>query len=209
MKIIKKNQIIIVAIAIMLIVAGYLNSYYSDEDALLTASKTNENFGDASLVNANVIINEDTPNIKETNQSSISSGNLERSDNDSEKDNTIQTNSSNNDYYINAKLDRENMYSQQLESYLEMAENEKLSDAQRQKAQDEIKSMNEIKNAILISENLIKAKGFKDVVVLVNGESINVIIRADKLSEQEVAQIQNIITREFKSKIENIHIMSK
>ena len=45
---------------------------------------------------------------------------------------------------------------------------------------------------------------------LVNNESINVIVQIEGgLNKQKVAQIQNIVSREFKCEIENIHISEK
>ena len=61
----------------------------------------------------------------------------------------------------------------------------------------------------MICENLIKTKGFENSVVFVNGESISAIIGASELSKEQVAQVQNIISREMNAKIENIHIANK
>ena len=61
----------------------------------------------------------------------------------------------------------------------------------------------------MICENLISTKGFKNCVIFVNIESISVIIEADELQTDEIAQIQNIISREMNAKVENIHIMTK
>ena len=61
----------------------------------------------------------------------------------------------------------------------------------------------------MICENLIGIKGFEKVVILANGESVNVIIKAENLNTEEIAQIQNIVTRELGTNIENIHIMKK
>ena len=61
----------------------------------------------------------------------------------------------------------------------------------------------------MISENLIIAKGFKNVVIFANEGSISVVIQADELKPEEVAQIQNIVARELNCKVENIHISTK
>lgn len=76
-------------------------------------------------------------------------------------------------------------------------------------AQNEITKINNTKNAIMIAENLIKTKGFQDVLILVNNLNINVIIKAEKIETNEIAQIQNIIAREMNTNIENIHISNK
>ena len=61
----------------------------------------------------------------------------------------------------------------------------------------------------MISENLIKTKGFEECIVYENDESINVIIKKEKLTKEDTAQIQSIIAREMNAKIENVHIMTK
>ena len=48
-----------------------------------------------------------------------------------------------------------------------------------------------------------------DVVIFVNDKSINVIVKADTLEQDTIAQIQNIIAREMNAEIENIHISNK
>ena len=61
----------------------------------------------------------------------------------------------------------------------------------------------------MICENLLKTKGFENSVIFVNEESISVIIGVQELKEDEIAQIQNIISRELHAEIENIHISTK
>ena len=77
------------------------------------------------------------------------------------------------------------------------------------KINDEIKKINDTKNSIMICENLIKTKGIDDIVIFVNGDSISVIVDNEELDKEEVAQIQNIISRELGAKPENIHISNK
>ena len=61
----------------------------------------------------------------------------------------------------------------------------------------------------MICENLISTKGFENNVIFVNKNSVNVIIGAKEISQEEIAQIQNIISREMDANIENIHISNK
>ena len=61
----------------------------------------------------------------------------------------------------------------------------------------------------MICENLIETKGFENCVIFVNVDRISVIVRADELKTDEIAQIQNIVSREMNAKVENIHIMTK
>ena len=61
----------------------------------------------------------------------------------------------------------------------------------------------------MICENLIKTKGINDSVIFINGDSISVVVRAEKLEQEQIAQIQNIIAREMQAEIGNIHISNK
>lgn len=101
------------------------------------------------------------------------------------------------------------MYSEMLESYQSILASTNVSAEQKSTSQKEISTINSQKNAIMIAENLIKNKGFKDVVIFVNNDSISVVVRAEKLQESDIAQIQSIVQRELNAKVENIHISNK
>ena len=61
----------------------------------------------------------------------------------------------------------------------------------------------------MICENLIKTKDIEDLVIFVNDKSISVVVKANKLEQEQIAQIQNIISREMQTEITNIHISNK
>ena len=232
MKILKKNQIVIIVIAVMLITAGYLNYKTGDENSLLTSSnlldseKSVAEIGDAKLVSSNNITEEDDKNeILEENMKkskedfNVESKLVENQDEnekikESNENNLIKETSANvkvedDSYFTTSRLTRDTMYSQMIESYEKILENQSISTEQKAIAQTEIKRINDLKNSIMITENLIKTKGFNDVIIFVNDTSINAIIKSDNLKQEDIAQIQNIITRELKADLDNIHISSK
>lgn len=139
-------------------------------------------------------------NITESSTTETSSNNIESVNEDKQL---------NNNYFTQSRLDRDTMYSQTLDTYQKIIENESISVDQKAIAQKEISKINEQKNSIMIAENLIKVKGFEDLIIFVNGENVSVIVKSDKLEEKEIAQIQNIVTRELGVKIENINISNK
>ena len=139
-------------------------------------------------------------NITESSTTETSSNNIESVNKDKQL---------NNNYFTQSRLDRDTMYSQTLDTYQKIIENESISADQKAIAQKEISKINEQKNSIMIAENLIKVKGFEDLIIFINGENVSVIVKSDKLEEKEIAQIQNIVTRELGVKIENIKISNK
>lgn len=237
MKILKKNQIVIIVIAVMLITAGYLNYESGDSKDFLTTSNLMDSeemaeIGDAKLVNSNNIIEQNSKNISSEkeknniNEDTKSVSELVENENESE---TIVKNKANNKeneenkattetsakveqvdtYFATSRLSRDTMYSQMIESYEKILQNQSISTEQKAIAQTEIKKINDLKNSIMITENLIKTKGFSDVIIFVNDTSTNAIIKADTLKQEDIAKVQNIITRELKVDIDNIHISNK
>ncbi len=225
MKLLKRNQIIIFVIALMLVSAGYLNytSMHQQNSAIPTSSKANEilelaGIGDAQLVNSNNVVQENEIN-QNTIQNIVQNNEIQETSSESKENiqnevtnnitNNVENNITNNEYFTSSKLSRDTMYSQMIESYQKILENETISADQKSIAQNEIKNINTTKNSIMIAENLIQNKGFKNVVIFVNDVSVSVIIEAKELTQEQIAQIQNIVTRELKVEIENVHISTK
>lgn len=213
----KKNQIVIYSIVLMLVVAGYLNYIENDKVLEISAQTQNTtNIGDATLVSNNEIKEELSQNEiekQEKVQLEINKNQTKEDNNEESKKEDFSsvtvTFSEEDEYFANSKLEREKMYSQMLENYQKILENESISEEQKSIASTEITKINNTRNSIMICENLIAIKGFEKAVILSNGESVNVIIETKELKIEEIAQIQNIITREMRTKIENIHIMKK
>ncbi len=76
-----------------------------------------------------------------------------------------------------------------------------LSDAQRQKM-----TLVSCMESELNTENLIRAKGFEEVIVSMHNGSVNVIVDADALTDEQVAQILDIVLRETGETAENIKV---
>lgn len=219
MKLLKKNQIVIYVIALMLMAVAYLNYTTNTAEQSVEASLQMEarddsntaNIGDATLVSSNDVLSNTESSNTTNNENTINTTNTtnDNSDSNSETTQTSAQTSTDDDYFTKSKLERDTMYSQMLESYENILNSTNSLETQRQLATDEIKKINDTKNSIMICENLIQTKGFENSIIFVNGDSISVIIKSDELTQEEVAQIQNIISREMNAEIENIHISTK
>lgn len=226
MKFLKKNQVIIYVTALMLVVAGYMNFTANGDlkSTVQTVSSEEEidkmaNIGDAQLVSSNVVsenqesvLNEINTKNESTNET-LDTENVSTTNGEKNQGNAIETSgkvsSNNDDYFSTSKLERDTMYSQMLETYENILNSSNSLETQKQSATEEIKKINDMKNSIMICENLIKTKGFENSIIFVNGESISVVVKDEQLTTEKVAQIQNIISREMSAKIENIHISNK
>lgn len=214
MKILKRNQIVIAVIALMLVTAGYLNfANQNKESNLIPTSSAADSelmagIGDAQLVSANETKeNNQTQNETVENTENVATTNKTKEDTAS---NINQNTSAQEDsYFAQSRLDRDKMYSQMLDNYQKILETNNLSSEEKKTAQEEIKRINNEKNAIMIAENLIKTKGFQDIVIFVNNGNVTGVVQKDKLDEKDIAQIQNIITRELNVKTNKINISGK
>ena len=206
----KKGSVAIYVLALMLVTAGYWNYISQESKTIQTVAESeknaennevDENLGDATLVSNNELIKEENEEDKEQQNQEI----IE----DEEKETQETSDSTYDGYFEESKLSRDTMYSQTLETYQEILNNSNVSEEQKAVVTQEITNLNKEKNSIMICENLICTKGFSNCVIFVNTDSISVIVEADELQQDQIAQIQNIISREMDAKIENIHIMTK
>lgn len=191
----KKGSVIIYVLALMLVTAGYWSYISNETKTIETVSMSSNNesdeevnrdehLGDATLVTSNDVVDED------------------------ENTETVTT-AENDGYFQESKLARDTMYSQTLETYHGILNNSNVSEEQKAIVTQEITKLNKEKNAIMICENLISTKGFTNCVIFVNVDSVSIIVESDELKTDEIAQIQNIISRELGTDVENIHIMTK
>ena len=204
----RKNEIVIYAIALMLVTAGYFN---------YTANVENNIIETSTIESTNILTNDDENNKdknknEETTKETAATNEDDRkeSKNESIGDAKLVSNNDVNDYFVNTKLERDTNYADMLSNYTKIIQDNSISETQKSIAMKEITKINETKNAISVCENILSTKGFEQYVILVNNDSVNVVIGSkEKLSKEKVAQIQNIVSREMKSEIENIHIMEK
>lgn len=204
MKILKRNQLIILVISLMLVTAGYLN--FTSTNAQDNTKETVAELGDATLVNSNKVENE---NVVENSVEQETPKEEKTEEEEVVKPTNAETTPKEDTYFTTSKLERENIYSQMLEIYQEIYNNANSTQEQKEKAIEEIAKINERRNAIMIAENLILAKGIENVVIFANENSVSVIAKAETLEPEKIAQIQNIVSRELEVGAEIISISTK
>ena len=200
MKIINKNELTVLVIALMLVTAGYLD-YIGKNKTEETASNEIE------IVSNENIENENTEQLEEEiakiGDAKLVSDTIEETQ---EVFNDEKNDKEEDSYFISSKLERSTMFSQIIENYQKILENQNMSSEQKAIATQEISKVNQTQNAIMIAENLLLAKGFDKCIIFVNDQSISVVIGKERLEQDEIAQIQNIVSRELKAEADNINI---
>ena len=209
MFVIKRNHVIIVALVIMVGVAGYLNymdnNLKNDEIILndngeISALVPDENLPVNANLDSQIEMDFDKKNSKENKFESKSD--FEESDNDAIAVNKSMENS----YFVQAKLDREQARAKQKEILDEMINNKNLSESKKTECVDnkiEIQKRIEKESA---AESLLESKGFDETYVRIDDETVDVVINKEMLSDAEVAQIEDIVKRKTGFKASQIRI---
>lgn len=194
------KQISLIILAFGLIYIGYSNSdlektKIENDDTISIASSVNEtNLGDVQLVSSECIEPEYKTDLV--------------SNDDIEIEEEMQIVEERN-YFEETRIEREKMYSEMIETYTNLIESNQTPVDQKAISVQEITNLTNNKNGIMIAENLIKNKGFEDVIVFTNNGTVSVVVKAYTLSKEEISKIQNIIQRELNVGVDKINISNK
>jgi len=256
----KKNQIIITALAIMIVIAGYLHFVENKKDAL-DASTTDtidydahkETAGDditdgdlVSVEGSDLLVDnlgEEDAEVAES-KDGVAGDETEDdgtdeyadiSDEDGAVDvdgDTVYDVSDNGEviiddegketsapgeaifvsttiggnFFVTARLEREQVRALNKEHFTEIINNVNLSEELKADAVAGLLNLTQIAEKENATETLLEAKGFQDVVVSISEGSVDVIVNADSITEQDVAKIEDIVKRKTGATSLDIHI---
>lgn len=218
---IKKNQVMITALAIMIAVAGYLNfagTKVTDEEIMTVNGEIEtDDLGNLALSEEendySVLLDLSEEDMEQA------SGDIESLDSDIELTSTdtlddevaetvsdelmedevpgeaVFTSSSGVSTLSSAKLQKEQTRAQNKETLLEIINNANISETQKQEAVNSMISMTDIAEKETAAEILLEAKGFSDAIVSIDGESVDVVVNTPELTEAQRAQIEDIVIR--------------
>ena len=227
---IKKNQMMITALAIMIAVAGYLNfagTKVTDEEVMsVNGEVTTDNI-------SNLALNDEDYNY--TSFADISEEDLEQASGDINSLDTDVTMLENNvdeeleealaeeqmeevpgeavftsagtiSVLSGAKLQKEQTRAQNKATLLEIINNANISETQKQEAVNSMISMTDIAEKETAAEILLEAKGFNDAIVSIDGDSVDVVVNTTELTEAQRAQIEDIVIRKTGVSAESVII---
>lgn len=187
--VVKKRSIVIIAMVLVLVAIAYLNYR-------LAGSNPN----DGTTVNAGLDDTEETPAADKT----VSD------DTDNTTDDGVvmvsDVTTANDTYFRDFRFERESTRTKEIDQIKSVVGSAKEGSKDLADAQKKLLEVTNTMEKELAVEQLIKAKGFKDAVLLINGTSYNVIIAKKDLSKEEVAIITEIVKRETGSEINYIKI---
>ncbi len=180
-----KKQVLLATLVVALGLAVYLNYYFAnqvpDVSANAGTSDTDKNLGDAQYVN---------------NGSTVTT-----------EGETSATTGDPDDYFVQARLNRENARQEALDIIKDTLNDVKATDEMKAQATAKIEAVTAALEQESKIESLIKAKGFSDCVVYIEGENCSVVVRSEALQIQDTVQITEIVTSQSDIVAQNISIV--
>lgn len=219
---VKKNQIMITALALMIAVAGYLNfagSKITQEEIVTTGSDTVETadldlydteYEDVESMDSELVLQEDnylSQSMEDIMAEEITSESaleeLETGSDRLEEELTgsdvpgeaVFTAASSVDQLSGAKLMKEQTRAKSKETFLEIINNTNIAEEQKQEAIDGMIALTDVAEKETAAEILLEAKGFEDVVVSITDDMVDVVVNTTELTEAQRAQIEDIVIR--------------
>ena len=195
-RIFKKNQVIIAALAVMIAVAGYLNysgRLFGEGDG---STEANADLASQELLD---ISQEDA----EASGEDILSNDSETEGNPGE---ALLTSGGAENTVAQAKVSREQVRAQNKESLQAIIDNAALTENEKKDAVAKMAELADISEKEAAIETLMAAKGFSESVVSLTGETADIVVKAEELTDANRAQIEDIVTRKTSVEPENIVI---
>lgn len=217
---VKKNQVMITALALMIAVAGYLNfagNRITQEEIVTTGSDTVETakvtgddsqYEDIQSMDSELVLEED--NYLEQSMDDILAEDItvdeENADLEAGSDSVeeitgdvpgeaVFTSVAGMDSLSGAKLLKEQTRAKSRETFLEIINNTNIAEEQKQEAIDGMIELTDVAEKETAAEILLEAKGFEDVVVSITDDMVDVVVNTAELTETQRAQIEDIVVR--------------
>ena len=211
----RKNQIIITSLAIMIVIAGYLNftadqtKPVKQEAAAETAEKIREENIQAEEAAAGAeadITSFPDEDLASVSAEAESTADTETPEGENVGEAVLTSSASAGAFSASAKLNREQVRSKNEASLLEIINNTDISEDMKADAIASMNRMTDRAEKELDAELLLEAKGFKDSVVSINDDSVDVIVGAAEITDEQKAHIEDIVTRKTERNVSDIVI---
>lgn len=235
----RKNQVIITALAIMIVVAGYLtftednmgekqastksgsNNIFSDvedgtyevmadgtildlsEEDISVEVDEEGTLEDVAEVNTDStdVADKDTieeasieeASIDETKETINQSKDVAEVEEETPGEAVLASTTIKQAYFSTVRIEREQYRSKNKEIYLDIINSSKISDDQKKEAIDKMLQLTTISEKENAAEILLGAQGYENVIVSIIDDKVNVVVKDDDLTGQQIAQIEDAV----------------
>ena len=207
---VKRNQVVVTALAVMTAVAGYLNFPESKSSGQIDSVDLNDPTSYEALLNddgsiATIADDTDTDGL----EFALGGDGIQSDESQQVYDDTgaaIYVSTTPDTYFVQAKLDREQARASQKDMLTEMINNTNVDEAKKQECADNLLEIQQRIEKETAAEAMIESKGFSEVYVRIDDDTVDVVVNKSELSDSELAQIMDIVTRKTGMKESQVRI---
>lgn len=230
----KRNQIIITVLVFMIAIAAYLNTqqpaesfeanyaaasgttepeeidFFQGYDEQIASAET-QNPEAIEDIQAQIAGSAETTNepltLDQANSTeSISAVITKKLESDIEGTNVAASKNIEVSYFAEEKLLRDQSRAEQVENLTEWVTNDNLDQDSKSKAAANLIQIQERIEKENSAEALLKAKGFSEVYVRIDDDTVDVVVNKAELTDSEIAQIEEIVNRKTGYSVGKINI---
>lgn len=217
MVVFKRRQVVVLALILMIVVAGYLQYSYK-KSSITVSGKDSGKIGEAVYVE-----NDETSSLDQKDKKTdkdTKSGKDGVKDNKDIKDNkdnkskdgkttskAVSASKQANDFFAQAKLDKEITRSKDTDALKAITEDDNATKEAKAKAYDQMVKIIGNNEKEMRIEALIKGKGIEEAVVLFGDDgSLDVVVKAPSLTPALTTQIADIVSRQANVSMDKITV---
>lgn len=186
-KVFQKNQMIIMTLAVVIAVAGYVN-YSQKYDSAGTKNGKTKTVSKNVAKESAAAVTDDVTDVGEA----------------------VLTNAQVSNYVAKAKLEREQVHSKAKDTLEGIIKDKTVKDSVKQDAVDKLAMLSEQMEMEMetAAENLLGAKGFLNSIVTITNGKVDVLVNKKDLSKVERSQIEDIVVRKVGCQLGDVVISS-
>ncbi len=213
-KVVRKNQVIIATLAVMIIIAGYLNLTGQSGKVNPSGNEANELTGDSGTEDAiqegDIFTQPDIDPAGENDQS-VSGDDVEVSDGDANVtdgeigDAVLASTVLGSGFFGNAKLNREQVRAANKEILQGIINDSQADEASKKAAAESLINMTKEAGLEDELETLLEAKGY-ETVCYINEGKIDIVVNSMSLTDSDVAKIEDVVMRKAETDASKIVI---
>lgn len=113
------------------------------------------------------------------------------------------------DEFAQLKIERDNAKSKSIDVLREIVDHDKTSPEEREIAQQQMTNAAKCMETEKMIEGLLSAKDFKETIVYISDDAVNVIVKTEGLVPTQIAQIKDIVIENTDISADNIKIVEK
>ncbi|MGL4796676.1 MAG: SpoIIIAH-like family protein [Paraclostridium sp.] len=200
----RSRGFVVMSLTLMLVVVGTVN-YNLSKKSVLETSKEMERYEEAQLAK-----NDDKKEIEvvDSKETKVDEK-VKETSKEIKKQITSEKNMKKASYTLDMKMNREKQRNELTEDLNEIINNPSTAEETRKQASNMKLQLVKDQEMELKIEDLLGAKGFKDALVYISNENVNVVVNEDKnLEKEDAAKIFDLVASEAKIKHENIKLMN-